>query len=372
MIENTDISAIDLLISKYLSGNTTPEEEHEFLKWMENSTVNKDYYIQSQLLWFNSEKKDSGKNENRWEQLQLKLQEREAKNLEKEIIVLNSRKILSRVVLVAATMLLLIGLSSIFYFVYHSTSVSDLKQNIVEIPYGSRSTLTLPDGTKLWVNSGSRLTYNSNYGKDNRDIYLTGEAYFDVAKNRKLPFIVHASNLKIKAVGTCFNVKAYPEEKKVETTLVRGLVEITKLDSKSPILMRPSQKVTISEEKLPEEKIHNEKSERVLSEKTTILSSKHDGVVILNKEVDTNRETSWKDGKLIFDMESLLTLTKKLERRYDVHFTFENKQLTEYKYTGTFKDLSLEQIMEAMRISSPIDFIIIEKEVYLKEKNKLP
>jgi transmembrane sensor len=370
MKERSDISAIDLLIGKYLSGNATPNEVKEFLHWLEGSSQNREYYAQSQMLWLNSENIPQGENQNRWEQLQLKMQEREAKNLEKEMIILDSRKKINRFIRIAATILFLLGVSNIFFFMNRSKSASDFAQSILEVPYGSRSTFTLPDGTKLWVNSGSKLTYNNGYGKSNRDIDLTGEAYFDVTKNRKLPFIVHALNLKIKALGTSFNVKAYPDERKVETTLVHGLVEIEKAGSKSPFLLRPSQKITISEEEVPGPIAQNENKE-LLQKKRNVSSIDTGSTVILTKEIDTNKETSWKEGKLIFDREPLSSLTVKLERRYDVHFSFENEKLREYKYTGTFGDLSLEQIMEAMRFSSPLDFVIKEKNVFLKEKRKL-
>lgn len=369
MKENTDISEIELLISKYLSGNASDVEIKDFLHWLTVSSQNRKYYAQSQMLWFNSETKSQENNQNQWELLQLKIQEREVNNLRKNTIITDSRHILNKFIKIAAVIIMLIGISGFFFFMNGSKNNSHFEKNILEVPYGSVSILTLPDGTKLWVNSGSKLTYNSDYGIKNRDIYLTGEAYFDVAKNRKLPFVVHALNVKIKAIGTSFNVKAYPDEKKVETTLIRGLVEIEKSGSKSIILLNPSQKIIISEIEKP--KLIPQDAQKVqLRKNMDVTSEESDSTFILNKEIDTEKEISWKKGKLIFDREPLSTLIVKLERRYDVNFYFETEKLKEYKYTGIFKELSLEQIMEAMKFSSPIDFVIKDKNVFLKEKSK--
>ncbi len=369
MKENTDISEIDLLISKHLSGNATNGEIEEFLHWLKVSPQNRKYYAQSQMLWFTSENYSQEKNQYQWELLQSKIQEREGIDFKKNNVITDSRHIINRFIRIAAVIIMLIGVSGFFFFMNRSKNNSNIAKNILEVPYGSMSILTLPDGTKLWVNSGSKLTYNSDYGKKNRDIYLTGEAYFDVAKNRKLPFVVYALNVKIKALGTSFNVKAYPDEKKVETTLIHGLVEIEKSGSKSIILLNPSQKIIISEVEKTAPIMQNDQKVQLRKE-MNISSEATDTAFILNKEVDTEKEISWKKGKLIFDREPLSSLTVKLERRYDVDFYFETEKLKEYRYTGTFKDLSLEQIMEAMKFSSPIDFVIKDKKVFLREKSK--
>ena len=369
MKDNTDISEIDPLISKYLSGNATNGEIEEFLHWLKASPQNRKYYAQSQMLWFSSDNNSQENNQYQWELVQLKIQEREVINLKKDTILTDSRHLINRFIRIAAVIIMLIGISGFFFFMNGSKNNSNFAQNILEVPYGSMSILTLPDGTKLWVNSGSKLTYNSDYGKKNRDIYLTGEAYFDVAKNRKLPFVVHALNVKIKAIGTSFNVKAYPDEKKVETTLIQGLVEIEKSGSKSIILLNPSQKIIIPEVEKPEPIV--QKNQKVqLSKKMNVSMEATDTAIILDKEIDTEKEISWKNGKLIFDREPLSSLTVKLERRYDVDFYFETEKLKEYKYSGIFMDLSLEQILEAMKYSSPIDFVIKDKKVFLKEKSK--
>ncbi|MEP7259280.1 MAG: FecR family protein, partial [Flavitalea sp.] len=112
---------------------------------------------------------------------------------------------------------------------------------------GSKSKLELPDGTLVWLNGDSKLSYsNGGFGKDNREVILAGEAFFDVVKNEKIPFIIHTGPINITVKGTAFNVKAYPKEKTIETSLVRGLIEITtEQDPERKILLKPNEKIII-------------------------------------------------------------------------------------------------------------------------------
>ncbi|HEX3010388.1 MAG TPA: FecR domain-containing protein [Bacteroidales bacterium] len=362
------MDSMDLLISKYLSGNATPAESDELIQWLNSSPENRMYFSQQKLLWLRLEKADKVTADNRWEELQSRIETRE-----NELIGFNeqldkTKERFMRIFRYAAILILLIGISGgIFYFSKPDASALLVTQNIIEVPYGSKLSLTLPDRSRLWVNSGSKVIYNNKFGIDNRDIQIIGEAYFDVAKNAKLPFVVHAGNVKIKALGTAFNVKAYPEEKRVETTLIRGSVEIKKEGKKDAVLLRPSEKLVIinsSEAPL----ISSQTDQKALRKEDELTDEPLSNEVAIDKQVDTEKETAWKEGKLIFDREPLETLTIQLMRKYDVSFSFEDEKLKDYKFSGTFYDLSLEQIMDAMRFSSPIDYEIIEKKVIIRKK----
>lgn len=366
MNENPSISAIDLLISKYLSGNTTSHENEEIIHWLEASSDNCNKLAREKAVWLAADSMVNQISSERWEQLQARLSERQTIRASAQEVSQISRRTI-RIWRYAAAVLLVVSLSSLSILWFQLKKSEPVAQNTFDVPYGSQSVLTLSDGTRLWINSGSKITYNNRYGKDNRDIYLSGEAYFDVAKNRKVPFIVHTSTLNIKALGTAFNVKAYPEELKVETTLVHGLIEIEKKGSQKIVLLHPSEKIVFSDKiakqintKQPEQN----KSSLQTKNKETLTENN----MVLVKGMDTEKETSWKDGKLIFDREPLSSLTIKLERRYDVHFEFSNPQMKDNVYTGTFNDLSIEQILRAMRLSSPIDFEIKDKLVTLRMK----
>ncbi|HEY4784575.1 MAG TPA: FecR domain-containing protein [Bacteroidales bacterium] len=368
MKEEKDMSAIDLLISNYLSGNATSAQYEELKHWLEASKENRIYFSQQKVLWLYSEEKATDNQKEKWEQLKFKLKSQgvNIQDSEKDRQLLLKRAM--RKFRYAASIAILLGISVLSYFIWKPRAISLSAQSELIVPYGSRSMLTLPDGTKLWANSGSKISYNTGFGKNNRDISLVGEAYFDVAKNPKLPFVVHAANVKIKAIGTAFNVKAYPEERKVETTLVRGLVEVEEKGAKGHIFLKPMQKVVFSN--IAIENV-TDKSQPKSDEqnKAAVTGERRTPEVKLQEEIDEEKETGWKDGKLIFDREPLGSLVIQLERRYDVHFTFVDEKLKDYRYTGTFNDVSLEQIMEAMRYSSPVDYVIKEKEVKITDRN---
>jgi ferric-dicitrate binding protein FerR (iron transport regulator) len=366
MEEDKEISHIDLLISNYLSGNSTDAQFKELEQWIRASEANSIYFSQQKALWLYSGEEGSADKNERWKQLKYKIAESDARNVKQ-----NAEFSMKRIIWkfrYAASVTILVGASIFSYFTLRPKTSSLSAQSELLVPYGSRSILTLPDGTKLWANSGSKITYNTGFGKNNRDVCLVGEAYFEVAKNPKLPFIVHAANIKVKAIGTAFNVKAYPEENSVETTLVHGLVEVEKTGQPDRIYLKPNQKVVLTtnlQDNIAKKKLDNPDANKN-SPSSKSVSNETDRLI---PKIDTEKETSWKEGKLIFDREPLSALVIKLGRRYDVHFTFSSEELKNYIYTGTFNDVSLEQILEAMHYSSPIDYVIKEKEVKIMEKN---
>src|SRR5688572_25041678 len=131
------------------------------------------------------------------------------------------------------------------YFIVHnkSNSKKETLKSFVSA-YGERKNFQLPDGSLVTLNAGSKMTINESYGIAARDIWLEGEAFFDVKHNKELPFIVHTPAMNIKALGTTFNVKAYPGEKATETSLVNGLVEVTLKEEKNrKVLLHPNQKI---------------------------------------------------------------------------------------------------------------------------------
>ena len=156
------------------------------------------------------------------------------------------------------------------------------------VPHGSKTEMYLSDGTKVWLNAGTTLRYRTSYSKNKRDVFLDGEAYFDVKKDPEHPFIVHVGDIEVKAVGTSFNVKAYKNEKTVETTLVEGKVLVSKKNITEPIIMLPNQKLTFvnnnkdfaySLKELKQEKPDKEVKEELLVPKKAKNA-------ILEKEID--------------------------------------------------------------------------------------
>lgn len=234
--------------------------------------------------------------------------------------------------------------------------------NTVEAPYGSRSKVTLADGTQVWLNAGSELKYASSFGLRDREVYLTGEAYFSVTHSKK-QFVVNTSYIEVRVHGTEFNVKAYKEEKYVQTTLVKGSVSIVKKyptrSGKHKITLKPNQTATFN---------ILSKAQGAGLEKRQEANGKGKAEEL---EVATNINpvlyTSWKDTKWLIEGERLSSLAKKLERRYNVIISFESKSLEKYRFTGTLTDETLDQVLHVIQLSAPIRYEINDHKVSLFE-----
>jgi ferric-dicitrate binding protein FerR (iron transport regulator) len=199
-------------------------------------------------------------------------------------------------------------------------------------PLGSRTSFELPDGSTGWLNGGSTLSFPSQFKGKTRTVKLTGEAYFDVISNPKKPFIVLASNMKVKAYGTSFNVMAYPDDMTMEVTLESGIVEISGKDQ-----------------------ANNDKSLGFLAqgERAVIIP----GTGYFKKDpVEIDLYTSWKDGKLVLRNEDMSQMVKKLNRWYNVSLVIKDSRLDTYNYRATFEDEILDEVLNILKRTSNIAF----------------
>ena len=261
-----------------------------------------------------------------------------------------------------------VGIGS-YFLGYNSSPDADNNFYEINVPYGSRSTVILPDGSKIWLNAGSKIKYNRDFDKNSREVFLEGEAYFNVEKT-KHPFIVYTSHINIHVLGTAFNVKSYPEEVNIEATLVEGNIRIESKKSDTPVFLKPKEKLTFHKPDAKTEVSHYKKENesdqtihKVSTDVKAILPPVQD--IHIKRNVNTEEYTSWKDGNLIFNKEPLESLAKKLERKYDITFSFENEELKKYSYSGTLRDFPLEQVLRALELTSPVKYSINEKTVKL-------
>lgn len=209
-------------------------------------------------------------------------------------------------------------------------------------PAGMRSQIVLPDSSLVWLNASSRLIVQAGFGAGDRHVTLTGEAYFVVATNKEKPFVVGTSDMNIKALGTAFNVSAYPERAVLQTVLVNGGVEIeTKTGSK--LTMQPNQLVELNRE---------------------------DGAIELQHSVNAELYTAWTDGVLVFHKMQMEDITQTLERWFNVTIELRDPILKSYRYTGTFDNRSLEQILNYISISSDIGYRMNKDHITLYNKRK--
>lgn len=232
----------------------------------------------------------------------------------------------------AATVLTLLAGTGYFFF------TRPLKKNgIHEIlaNRGTRSQVTLPDGTLVWLNAGSRLVYNDEYGVHQRTLQLEGEAYFDVAKQADIPFEVQVKDAVIKVLGTAFNLRAYGDEPDIVTALISGSVQLQyrQEDAMHKALLKPGQKLTLTR--------------REGSNTFTAAWSP-----LWHNQQQTVTEIAWKDNTLSFDKEKFSSLAARLERWYNITVVFEDPQLKALEFSGSIKGEQMSEVMTVLSRSS--------------------
>jgi len=262
-----------------------------------------------------------------------------------------------------------------YRFFISGNSSDTISYSEYNVPRGSRSHIFLPDGTSVWLNAGSSLKYNQLFGQDKREVSLEGEAYFEVVRNEKIPFIVKASEATVKVLGTTFNVKAYPDENFIETTVVQGKVQVsspqTRNEGQELILLLANQKVKILKEQsvneLPQLQKNNIDTTGDIAKKITPVAINK---VDFSSNIIPQVYTSWKDSQWIIEREQLKDLAVKIERRYNVRVVFRDIELKEFVFSGKLKDESLEQVLQAISSAAPIEYSIKQNDILLYRNQK--
>ena len=240
----------------------------------------------------------------------------------------------------------------------------------ISASFGSKNNILLPDGSTVWLNAGSEITYSSNFGIDARDIQLTGEAFFDVKSDSLTPFIVHTADMTVKALGTRFNVKAFPNDNTIATTLEEGLVDVMihlsgKTESRS-ISLKPKEQLVVNRKAQSEESQVDIKSEDTKNQTKKIEKEKFViEKVTIHENVKTELSTSWKDEKWIIDNQNLNLFAADLERRYNLNIIFSSPELYDYKFSGTIENQTVEQIFNALSLAAPVNYIFKNNNVIL-------
>ena len=361
-------------IEGYYTNKLTQSQAEELLEWLGENEENRQYLFELGKVWYASsqlstKEKDADK---AWTELLGKIKRADIRPMPKQEIRIPIY-ILYRVA--AAVLLIgLLGIGSVFVF-RNPKAKTEAAYFEALAPKGSRSVITLADGSTVWLNSGTKLRYQRNFGQESRELYLEGEAYFVVAENKQIPFRVKTPDICVTATGTAFNVKAYIDENVVETTLEKGEVRIETLNNSknkpesTTVILKPNQKAIFVKDSKnlsinqPQQKIQIARNDSEV--KKNIMTLRIDSLV------DTKLTTSWKDSRWIFRSEKLLNLKPILERRYDISIMFRDSVLMSYKFTGTLKEESLEQVLKAICLASPIRYEINHNQVLFFEDNSL-
>lgn len=225
---------------------------------------------------------------------------------------------------------------------------------------GSRTTqIQLPDGSTVWLNSSSNLTYDKDFGKDLREVNLIGEAFFDVVKDASHPFIIHTKVIDVKVLGTEFNVRAYPNDAYTETSLIRGSVEVTVRNRPGEKhYLKPNEKMTVANNILNEQPQNYTRA-------TPIIAT----APLTYYQVDsTIVETSWVENKLIFqENETFKEVALKMERWYGVHISFADEEVAMIRPFGSFTNETISQALDALRESFRFNYKINGNEIIISK-----
>lgn len=261
--------------------------------------------------------------------------------------------------LVAASLLFMVGLASLFFI-----SRKQLLQPatppapVIETFVATKAiSIELDDGTKVWLNKGSTLKCHREFNRENREVFLKGEAFFDVAQHAARPFIVHLKKgIDVKVLGTRFNVKAYPNTPFIEASLLSGKIALDLNEKgKQNLLLSPQEKITIN-----------------LDQLHPALTTNHfDTITVQKVQLKPNpidqqlSETAWMEDRLSFYNMSFEELAYELERYYGKKFILKDRQLKDWHLTGSFKNETLNQVLDALQITTPFNYKISDDKVIL-------
>lgn len=251
---------------------------------------------------------------------------------------------------VAATLVLALGSLAIYFQLTHSDP-ADHSKNILTTKKGSKSNLVLPDGTRVLLNSDTRLSYNQSFGKQAREVTLEGEAYFEVVKDVQHPFIVHTNAMDIKVLGTVFNVRAYHNEKNTQTTLLEGSVEVilNKRNERNLVVLKPHEKIVVNNH--PGHEVPLKSDEGPVADLSVIT-------IKTNAEDSSILETDWTKNKLAFDQARYSEVFPELERWYGVTITVKDSSVLTRKISGIYENESLSDVMESLKLATGFRYSI--------------
>lgn len=365
------------IIIKYLAGELDEDSVKELRDWIRKEESNRKYFLQVKNLYLSSTINITARKTDLDEEFRIfkiRRQLRSSEKVKNTRSFFNSGGSVGTYLWRAAVILLLLTGFTTSYLVYQQYIKNDYNELTTRL--GEKTQITLSDGTKIWLNSATKLRYPSNLNKSNVNVYLDGEAFFNVNKKSGRTFVVHASTIQIAVLGTSFNVKSYNEENSIETTLEKGSISITGemggKQIKKPLLLSPNQQLTFKKG-LDTYQINQKNDpssvDQALQVTTQEPQPKELTEVTIETQIDPKLYSSWKDGKLIFKSERFDELIIEMERWYNVQIKISDEKLKEQKYTGVFENETIEQALTALSLSLPFHFDINRNIVSISKLN---
>lgn len=312
------------IINKYLAGEASEAEIQEVFRWIESAPENRDEFIQYKKIWVLTSRVDASQNAS-WNP-NLLVGARPGRTRQ-----------LANYARYAAAIFVIFGLGMLLQFIVGQRNLPNLTylaDTRIEVPKGQMSCVLLPDGTKVQLNSESKLVYSSGFNAGERTVELEGEAFFDVAKDKKHLFVIRTKSLDFKVYGTSFNVQAYPDDNEVNTTLVEGSLGVVGKSGSEIARLVPGENANF----------------RAVDKKLVVSN------------VDVGLYTSWKDGMVTFRNEKLSDIARKIERWYNVEIVINNPKLANELYMGTImKNKPIDQLLEVFKLTSSLNYRIVPR-----------
>ena len=332
MKEEEEVECQNLII-KFFAGEISDSEMIQLKSWLARDPENRRIFNEENELWQEASvytKLENYKTDTVWINLSSRLGL--GKNNFKSITIL--RKNNFRILIAAATVACLVAIGGLSLWIAGKTSFQRIaaSSTIVATNDGEKAHIFLADSTEIILNSGSTLQYNGQYNINDRKVKFKGEAFFNVSTNTKKPFVVQLDKMNISATGTRFNIFSFGNEDRVETTLEEGAITVS-VKGKEPVNVKSGQQV-----------VYFVKSKKVLV-----------------RDVATDTYTSWKENKLRFNDTPFEEVLRRIGRKYNVTFEITNRDLLNLKYTATFIDETIEQVMQMLKTVSPITYKIYNR-----------
>lgn len=313
----------DKILIRFLNKKHTSEDLLLIERWIKEDKAHADWLFEMEQIW-------SLKNESRFsETTEIKKEYKRFINSKPEAKINNSkRKIKLSWIGYAAAIIIIAVMGVNLLKMQKEAEIIAQSMNVIEVPKGQRSTLTLTDGTKVWLNAESRLVYPASFTAKNREVTLEGEGFFEVARNEKSPFIVRTDLIEVAVLGTKFNIEAYPDEI-VFVTLTEGKVEVAS----------------------------NENNERVTLEENDQASYSRESGLNVKRGISGDLLKSWTSGEFSYIDKTLAYIVNDLQRRFNVKITILDKELENETFSSRVYDTSdVEKVLNLLKETRRMDY----------------
>ncbi|GBU07780.1 anti-sigma factor [Bacteroidales bacterium] len=334
------------LIIKYLHNELSKEEMERLYLWLTENKTNQDFLFKLEAFYtvnqLNTSNKEAADTNKEWEKLESIISKL---NVGKQTANKKNRRIpILKFLNYAAIFILAIAIPYTLFNNKHThDSIVDETMATVSTGIGERSQLILPDGTKVWINSCSSLSYSSNLSSE-RKIKLSGEAYFEVSEDKNKPMTIETYLIDIKVLGTEFNLRAFEDDRSVETTLYEGSVSANTAEKafKQDILLEPGQQMTYAEDK----------SLKIIS-------------------INNKSDILWKKGVIHFKKQSLESISRRLEKNFNVNISILDSQLAMEEFTCEFESAeNIRDILEILRMTGRMQYEINGSKIEINNYSK--